>query len=248
MVWIYLSPHLDDATLSLGGLIWEQSQAGEDVRIWTLCAGDPPPGEFSPFAQALHARWGTGREAVMARRAEDMEACAVLGASCHHFEVPDCIYRRSPRTGAHLYADENALWSPVHPDEGDLVDAIGVMLQDRLSALPAETKLVSPLTLGDHVDHRLTRTAAERVGVPLYFYADYPYVLGVDLWDKVSSLKSIVSSISPEGMGAWQKAIARHRSQISTFWGGRSEMQIAIQTYYDQIGGIWLGDSSGLQG
>jgi len=34
-----------------------------------------------------------------------------------------------------------------------------------------------PLAIGSHRDHVLTRTAAERLGIPLWFYADYPYLV-----------------------------------------------------------------------
>ncbi|MBN2499463.1 MAG: PIG-L family deacetylase, partial [Anaerolineales bacterium] len=54
---IYLSPHLDDVALSCGGLVWEQAQAGMAVEVWSVCAGDPPPGELSEYARSLHARW-----------------------------------------------------------------------------------------------------------------------------------------------------------------------------------------------
>jgi len=40
MRWIYISPHFDDAVLSCGGLIWEQTHKGITVEIWTVCAGD----------------------------------------------------------------------------------------------------------------------------------------------------------------------------------------------------------------
>jgi hypothetical protein len=70
--FIYLSPHLDDVTLSCGGLVWEQVQAGEQVEIWTICAGDPPPGALSPYAEELHHRWGYGIEAIAERRIEDI--------------------------------------------------------------------------------------------------------------------------------------------------------------------------------
>ena len=80
MTWIYLSPHLDDAAFSCGGLIWEQVKAGETVEVWTICAGEPPEGELPPFARSLHDRWGTGGQTVARRRAEDQAACEVLGA------------------------------------------------------------------------------------------------------------------------------------------------------------------------
>ena len=94
MRWIYLSPHLDDAVLSAGGLIYEQAQSGDPVEIWTLLCGYAPSEEVSPFAQALHQQWGFGsaEETVRLRRAEDRNAAAALGASAIHFDFLDCIY------------------------------------------------------------------------------------------------------------------------------------------------------------
>ena len=89
MKWIYISPHLDDAVFSCGGTIWEQICRGEAVEIWTMCAGDPPPGLLTPFAETLHQRWGTGFDSLAERRTEDYAAAAVLGASIVHFDIPD---------------------------------------------------------------------------------------------------------------------------------------------------------------
>jgi LmbE family N-acetylglucosaminyl deacetylase len=237
MSMIYLSPHLDDVILSLGGLIWEQIQAGLDVCILTVCAGDPPEGEFSPFAESLHTRWEVGREAMADRRAEDIVSCQRLGASFHHLDVPDCIYRRSDRTGQHLYDSEEALWFPVHPDETPLIEVIRKAILDIRSF---NDTLICPLALGDHVDHRLTRTAAENTRLPLRYYADYPYVLKLDVRRKTTDMDAAIYSITPAGISAWQDAVAAHRSQISTFWGNLDEMRAAIQSYYDGMGGIWL--------
>jgi len=238
MEWIYLSPHLDDAALSMGGLIWEQVQAGDSVLVWTICAGDPPPGAFSDFAESLHERWGVGREAIDIRRSEDQESCLRLGAEPHHFSLPDCIYRRSPKTGTHLYDSEESLWFDVHPDELARTQKLAQQLQ---SLLPfSDARVVCPLALGDHVDHRLTRAAAEQIQTPLVYYADYPYVLDVDIASVTGDLKSSVSTLSPEAINAWQQAVAAHQSQISTFWGSLAEMRTAIQSYYDQMDGVWL--------
>lgn len=174
MTWIYLSPHLDDVALSVGGLLWEQSQGGEHVAVWTICGGDPPPGGFSPFAESLHSRWETGIEAMQTRRTEDIEACRTLGAKPIHFDISDCIYRRSPKTEKHLYDSEDSLWIPVHPDEEELIVQLTKSFKE---LLPPDANVVCPLALGGHVDHRLTRSASERLGIPLWFYADYPYVL-----------------------------------------------------------------------
>lgn len=114
MHWIYLSPHLDDVALSCGGLVWEQSQAGEQVEVWTVCAGDPPPGPLSPFAEELHRRWKTGPEAAQPRREEDKRSLEFLGASPRHFPLPDCIYRRAA-DGRALFPCVPVYYPPLSP-------------------------------------------------------------------------------------------------------------------------------------
>ena len=112
MRWIYLSPHFDDAVLSCGGLIFEQTRQGLQTEIWTIFAGNPPPGPLSDFALQNHSLWGltSAAETVAMRAAEDEEAASIVGAELVHFEIPDCIYRRSPE-GEYLYT-ETVITSP----------------------------------------------------------------------------------------------------------------------------------------
>ena len=240
MEYIYLSPHLDDIALSCGGLVWEQAQAGESVSIWTICAGSPPPGSLSPFAQELHTRWETGPAAFAERRAEDIASCQRLGAIHHHLEIPDCIYRRHPETGEYLYASEASLSSPLHPAEARLVDQLSALLNQ---SLPSKATLVCPLALGNHVDHQLTRAAAEKLGRYLQYYADYPYVLRYEAHRSELADKGwgyTIYPVSASGLTAWQDAIAAHASQISTFWHSLAAMQQAIQAYCQRNAGLPL--------
>src|SRR5215470_20022956 len=107
MRWIYLSPHLDDAALSAGGLIYDQLQSGSPVEIWTLMAGAPRETEYSPLAQMLHTTWGfsDADDAIRGRRQEDQQAADILGAKAVHFDFLDCIYRRG-KDGNWLYLDK----------------------------------------------------------------------------------------------------------------------------------------------
>ncbi len=240
MHWIYLSPHLDDVALSCGGLVWEQAHAGEETSLWTICAGDPPNGLLSPFAESLHARWGTGRESSAARRAEDLHSCIVLGADARHFSIPDCIYRRSAKTGTALYDSEQAIFGPIHPEEAVLVRRLARQISQ---AFKKSANVVCPLALGGHVDHCLVRAAAEMAGCSLWYYADYPYVL------KETHLTSILQKlgceaklfpVSKAALAAWRASIAAHASQISTFWPDLDGMQAAINEYYLEQGGVLL--------
>ncbi len=243
MQWVYLSPHLDDVALSCGGLLWEQAQVGDITAVWTICAGEPPAGPLSRFAGELHRRWEVGREAIEARREEDRVSCAALGAGYQHLPMPDCIYRRSPTTGDALYASESAIFSPLHPEETDLSDSLAGMLAQKLHNMATQPRLICPMGLGGHVDHRLTRTAAERLGTPLWYYIDYPYVL--DHYAAIATYLPegwvpVIYPLSAAGLRAWEEAVAAHHSQISTFWPDEPAMRSAIRDYARQNGGLRL--------
>lgn len=247
MQWIFLSPHLDDAALSCGGLIAERTRIGDPAEIWTICAGDPPPGPLPAFAQSLHKRWGTRRNAAVVRRSEDQQSCQQLGAAARHFAIADCIYRRVPPAGDPLIIDNDDLFQPLPNSQRWLVDS----LRDQLAnALPRNSLVVSPLALGNHIDHQLVRRAAEQLGRPLLYYADFPYTVQSNsaLAQSIHpGWQTFTQTISPGGLRTWQEAVAAHRSQINTFWISVSEMEAAIQSYYEAGGGCKLwGDRNAL--
>lgn len=244
MHWVYLSPHLDDAVLSAGGLVWEQVQSGDRVEIWTICAGDPPPPPYTAFVEELHTRWGVSpAQASTIRRAEDAAACRALGAGFRHSPIPDCIYRRVATTGAPVIAERDDLFRPVPLAEPYLIGEISSWIQ---AALPHRARLVSPMALGGHVDHRLVRAAAESLGLSLYFYADYPYAVadpldGTDLRSQLDRFHpALRGAHSLQALAAWQEAIAAYTSQISTFWGSLEEMRARIADYQRESSGITL--------
>lgn len=241
MHWIYLSPHFDDVALSCGGLVWTQVQHGDRVSIWTICAGIPDPAKqpFSPFAQTLHERWGTGSETVLVRQSEDAASCQVMGADYHHLPLSDCIYR-SNANGEAYYASEAALTGPLHPQDAASAQQLSQLWRD---SLPRRARLVCPLSLGNHVDHQLTRRAAEMLDRQLWYYADYPYVL-----KRPEQLAALAQTgwqrrhfkLTPAALAAWQNAVAAHASQISTFWSDELDMRLAITDYAAQEDGVWL--------
>lgn len=244
MRWVYLAPHFDDVVLSCGGLIWEQVQAGKQVEVWTICAGAPPVGAaISPFAQQLHERWAAGPQAVTARRQEDEAAVRRLGAVPRYWDLPDCIYRQLP-DGSWLVNGEDDLWQPLPAlAEADLRRLVEWLL----AGLRPGDIMISPLTLGNHVDHQLVRAAAERAapsaGAQLRYYPDYPYSTGVSgvLNEKAGeALQKECLAVSREGLDAWQQAVACYASQISTFWGSLEDMYAALETYWESGGGACL--------
>ena len=238
MRWIYISPHFDDAVLSCGGLVWEQTQKGNPVEIWTICAGDAPPGPLSVLAKGIHKEWGTrtAEETLHLRRGEDREAASCVGAGVFHFNTPDCIYRRS-RRGILLYP--TGVFTAWNPLEIFLFQEIATALTSRLQP---EDVLVCPLAIGGHIDHILARRAVECLGRPTLYYADIPY-----LFSRPKSLGSITAGldtetypVSGEGLRAWRAGIAAYRSQISMLFKTPRRMRVAISRYWESRHGIRL--------
>ncbi len=238
MRWIFISPHFDDAVLSCGGLIWEQTQKGIPVEIWTICAGDAPPGRLSAQAAACHTQWGikSARDVVAARRLENQAAARQVGAETVDFSIPDCIYRRSP-TGKILYPDD--VFVPINPIENHLDADISAVLSSELQ--PGD-KVVSPLAIGGHLDHVLTRLAAERLGRPLYYYADIPYLFNHPemLAPAARGLRATHYPVSESGLEAWQKGIAAYATQILMLFGNSVRMRRAIHLYWESQPGFRL--------
>lgn len=238
---IYLSPHLDDAILSCGGMIWEQTQREDHVEIWTVCAGDPPKGyPLADVARNLHTRWGTGNEAVKIRRGEDAEACRRVGASCRHLDTPDAIYRWNTEKGIPLVQVEDDIFQRLPAWETRRVRSLAQEIKD---LLPPGSNLIVPLAMGGHVDHQLTRAVAEAMDCPIWFFADYPYIVDfkLDVKDFLPlSAQKMDQPVSSEGLNAWIHAIAAYQSQLSTFWKTDHEMVDALAAYLNQGGGTAL--------
>jgi LmbE family N-acetylglucosaminyl deacetylase len=251
---LYLSPHLDDAVLSCGPLIHMQTRSGERVIVFTVCAGDAPASGLSPFAESLHTRWQTPANAVAARRAEDIAALHVLGARHLHLSVPDCIYRRHPVDGAPhsgereaqaefapapLYASEAALFGEWHPAEHGLARQVAQSISD-LRLIVRATHLYAPLGIGRHVDHQLTRRAAELIGLPLLYYEDYPYAArtsDTNAWGGLAhGLREEWRAFDEAALEAQCRAIVAYQSQLSTFWADEAVMRADLRDFANRSG------------
>jgi LmbE family N-acetylglucosaminyl deacetylase len=234
---IYLSPHLDDAVFSCGGMIHQQTQARERVIVITICAGGPPAGPFSEFAQSLHERWQTPLEAVAVRRAEDLAALELLGAEGIHLSTPDCIYRVES-SGQHLYASEESLFGDLHLSELNLVRRTADQIA-RLARTFPRPRLYAPLGMGHHVDHQLTHQAVELAGRAYAYFEDYPYVeRGQSDTRTVLAAKLIPELVylTPADIAAKVQAIAAYASQLSSFWEDEATMEAAIHDFADRVG------------
>lgn len=240
---LVLSPHLDDAALSCGGQIYDLAKTGQTVRILTLFAGYPDPERLPESARDLHRRWGlTAESAVAERRREDLEACRLLAAEALHWQLEDALYRYDDETGEVLYPRLSDLFGEIHPIDEKRTSEIAA----RLELLPHAAAILAPLGAGGHVDHQLTRRAAERAfGKRLLFYEDFPYARS---WRALSRAlgrrRAWVPRIWPlaeEALTVKAQAIACFASQLGTVFKDADDMRRQVRRFARRRGGerLW---------
>lgn len=243
MRFIFLSPHYDDVVFSCGGLIWELLAQLNNVEIWTVCGGNPDFDNLSPFAAHLHQRWGTALNAVHIRQKEDRKAAKILGVKIRSMPIPDCIYRHSDE-GAFYYTTEDSLFGELDVREQVLVDRLA---SEIIHQIPAEVQLIAPLGVGNHVDHQLTRQAAQMACPNLWYYAEVPYILKDIEWHEkwLSGFRvALQIDLSAQALQYWGDAAFVYRSQISTFWQDENHLRMDLEYLIKQGegGNLWCKD------
>lgn len=170
--WIFISPHLDDAVLSCGGIIPLIAKQVR-VEVWTIFCGAPWFGPYTSLANWFHSVSGgqKGKKLFKIRKAEDVEALNQLSLSDYrHFQWKDAIYRRT-LPGTPLYTDcRQSIW---HRNDELLISAIRRRL---LTSTNSNDLLICPLGIGSHVDHLIVNKACQQL-MPRrrLWYAEIPY-------------------------------------------------------------------------
>jgi LmbE family N-acetylglucosaminyl deacetylase len=238
---IVLSPHLDDAALSLGGTIACLAAAGEPVLVVNICSGSPPlGGPFSSFAALQHARWKLpADEAVALRRAEDAAALAALGADSLQLDLLDAIYRMPA-----AYIDDATLFGAVAPG-----DPLAELAHPSLEAIVAGSpgaQLYAPLAVGNHVDHQAVHLVASELaaaGARVLFYEDFPYAARqgsvarrLAAPDAPRGLAPVVTRIDGE-LKLKIVAVAAYESQLGTLFGDAGRMVETVTAYAAAVAG-----------
>jgi LmbE family N-acetylglucosaminyl deacetylase len=179
-----LSPHLDDAILSLGASIADAVRCGHEVSVVTVFAGDP---DSSAPAGGWDARAGFATEgaAARARRLEDRRACEVVGAHPVWLPFGDSQY-----------------------DGGRDPDAVWLHVAKALEGVDAVLVPGRPLIHRDHL--WLAKLARDRLSHgAIGVYAELPY----DRWARAQKQRQAPRS-APAVAAEWVNPLRSARSRV----------------------------------
>lgn len=213
-----LSPHLDDAAFSCGGLLHGLARDGWRVVMATLFTAsvEAPTG----FALACQTDKGLGPEVdyMDLRRGEDAEAARCLG-----IESPRHLpFREAPHRG---YGSAPELFGDVRADDRvvpDLTRAIRELLAEFAPDL-----LLAPQAVGGHVDHVQVVRAIDAAGpdAPILWWRDFPYTVRSHdpkepLRARFRDLHQTECRFGAGGQAAKKAACAAYTTQLGFQFGG----------------------------
>lgn len=227
---IVFSPHLDDAILSMGSLIFHFSQMKVKVEIITIFTEGSSGSSKAIQRHLENANFFDSKKYFQARRSEDLKALSELGNDTTlHLGYVDAQWRRSKR-GFSLYNDCRMI--PINKEDYPLYDEL-VLKFKKLFHPTEKTGVFAPLARGRHIDHQIVRNVASLVFPQTIFYQDFPYSAlyeNEDYFIKINNLKDVEWKGDYE---AKKKAILQYKTQrYSLFHKG--PMILPYEKYYIQ--------------
>jgi LmbE family N-acetylglucosaminyl deacetylase len=217
---IVLSPHPDDAVLSLGPCMRAWTRMGDSVRVLTIFDG-APRAKLTPAATEDRARYS--EDPVALRQKEDLRAVGSLGATLESAGMEELVYRYR-RDGTPRLQGLDDLYGPLDGDDEIVVDEVVALLQARI---PESSVVYVPMATGGHSDHRVIRVAAERLWPSFEFYDDMPYAV------RVGQAGPSVQwpEITAEDVDAWIVAVNSYESQLGPLFESMPDWENRFRSY-----------------
>ncbi|MCJ2059281.1 PIG-L family deacetylase [Methylobacterium sp. J-048] len=213
-----LSPHLDDAAFSCGGLLASLAREGWHVVMATLFTESVAGPKGFALACQLDKGLPAGIDYMALRRTEDVCAATELGiAPLRHLP-----FREAPHRG---YGSAPELFSETRTDDG-----IAAALAPALAALIAAENpdlILAPQAVGGHVDHvqAVRALTSLAVSAPILWWRDFPYTVREaaprePLAELFAALPTQRMVLDPEAQARKRAACAAYASQIGFQFGG----------------------------
>jgi LmbE family N-acetylglucosaminyl deacetylase len=204
----FISPHLDDAMLSAGGLIHYLVSKGVKVTVITLFTRPSPPPYSMHAIKYVRQCGGDNAEGLFKERAkEDEEVFGSLGIRTVHLGFIDAAWRKKKEGRrwmgilpelVHLYPFRFCKYmKKLHPEDRVMMEKI----RKRLAPLVTDpdAPVLCPMAIGNHIDHIITKEICMGLFKTLLFWSDFPYSLeGKDIagYTRISWNKYLAEKIA----------------------------------------------------
>jgi glycosyltransferase involved in cell wall biosynthesis/LmbE family N-acetylglucosaminyl deacetylase len=244
----FVSPHLDDAAFSAGGLISYLAKKTEVVVITVFTEARADKHSLSAIAYAKKCGFDVSemKKFFALRKKEDKKLFESLGVSPIHLGFYDALWRKKKNINliekllSCFLKDFRYIYPThrLHVGKGKIFkdDLINLeKLQKRLKEVIGIGKNVyvfCPLGLGNHVDHIMVKTACTNTFVNVLYWEDAPYNLYNKVDKRLIIKNGLNSVIFNKNQDERKSMYPAYKTQFGKLFGGRTVFDIPPETYY----------------
>ena len=243
----FVSPHLDDAAFSAGGLISYLAKRTKVVVITTFTRAGKDKHSLSGLAYAKKCGYqGIDMNKFFAdRRKEDRELFVELGAKPVHLKFYDALWRKKPSLNlfdkfSSLFINDFRYIYPTHRlhvskgkihshDFSNLRKLENKLL--KIIGTDAKSVVFCPLGLGKHVDHIMAREACINVFPQVIYWEDSPYNLYHELDEDFIKGNNLKRKYFRKNQSNRKNMYPAYKTQFGKLFNGE-DFNLLPETYY----------------
>lgn len=248
----FVSPHLDDAMFSAGGLIAYLSSRTRVEVITVFTNASPRPYTFSATQFLKQCAYADADTLFADRRNEDKNACAIIGVTSVHLGHTDALWRKVSSPGIlrrmlsrilpeflHAYPTYR-----LHIIRGGVSrhdKPLSMVLSEELKRIIGADKdyaLFCPLAVRSHIDHVLVRDACLAVFAKerVMLWKDFPYNIANPPGEKdIAPFAALAFSFDrPEEREKKLNMMRAYKSQVRAMFPG-GNIPLASEVYYSPL-------------
>jgi LmbE family N-acetylglucosaminyl deacetylase len=191
---VIISPHNDDALLSVSALIEALSGKTKITVVTVFTKAHKKPYTLSAKAFLESTGFTDARSLYEKRKQEDKEAFSEFSVNLINLELEDALFRTKKRGVVlgkiipefdHVYPTYR--W---HIQKGYISsqDQATEQLKNKLQQFSNKKNIIfAPMGIGNHVDHILVREVCEELFDKVIYYSDFPYNVRLNNFGKAKS-------------------------------------------------------------
>ena len=244
----FVSPHLDDAAFSAGGLISYLALKTKVVIITAFTGAARDKHSLSALAYIKMCGYKSNEvgKFFFERRKEDKELFESLGAKVMHLGFLDALWRVNKNPNivykflSYFINDFRYIYPThrLHIFKGKIhkEDIPNLRrLEKKLIEIVSEDKnsvVFCPLGVGRHVDHIMAREACTNVSPQVIYWEDSPYNLYHKLDKDFIKKKGLKRKVFNKDQANRKALYSAYKTQFGKLFEGKTDFSLSPETYY----------------
>lgn len=254
---IFVSPHLDDAFFSCGGLMLSLLKKRHQItviNVFTKAGSNPETLSAKMFLK--QTKYSSSETLYKQRVLEDKNVLKSLGVNVINLDEVEALWRKKKTKSAlkkfigsvipeilHMYPIYRLHISSgkIESEDKTLINRIAKTISTIIKN-DKNTLIFSPLGIGNHVDHLVVRKACEKASNNVHYWADIPYLFrNESSLDKVLEDKLYSFSITDKNILRKKERIAKkYQSQYKAVFGQTKCSDMFETIYFKQPQEKWI--------